>query len=168
MFSLFLLYWFQLSTWLFPVVYSSLWVCFFFFSRAFRSSVNSLVWLFSSFFIWALSAMYFSIRPAFKLSHRFGYVVLSFSLNSMKWCFLSLLLPLPRNDAIEHCSIPKSLWGFCNLCYFWILILSHGCLKRYRESFHFFNLFVFALLPSMWSILEKTPCGVGEPIAMPT
>jgi hypothetical protein len=38
----------------------------------------------SSFFLEALRAMNFPLRNAFIVSHRFGYVVASFSLNSKK------------------------------------------------------------------------------------
>jgi hypothetical protein len=65
-------------------------------SRAFRCAVKLLVYVLSSFFVEALRAMSFPLRPAFFVSHKFGYVVASFSLNSKKSFlsfFLSFFLP---------------------------------------------------------------------------
>jgi hypothetical protein len=42
------------------------------------------VYALSRFFLEALRAMSFSLRTAFIVSHKFGYVVASFSLNSKK------------------------------------------------------------------------------------
>jgi hypothetical protein len=53
-----------------------------FYSRAFRYVVKLLVYACSSFFLAALRAMSFPFRTAFIVSHKFGYVVASFSLNS--------------------------------------------------------------------------------------
>jgi hypothetical protein len=53
-------------------------------SRAFRCAVKLLVYALSSFFLEALRAMSFPLRTAFIVSHKFGYVVASFSLNSKK------------------------------------------------------------------------------------
>jgi hypothetical protein len=63
-----------------------------FYSRAFRCAVNLLVCALSSFFWVALRAMSFPLRTAFILSHKFGYVVASFSVNSKK-SLISLFLP---------------------------------------------------------------------------
>ena len=51
-------------------------------SRAFRCAVKLLVYAPSSFLLVALRAMSFPLRNAFIVSHKFGYVVASFSLNS--------------------------------------------------------------------------------------
>ena len=51
-------------------------------SRASRCAVRLLVYALSSFFLEALRAMSFPLRNAFIVSHKFGYVVASFSLNS--------------------------------------------------------------------------------------
>jgi hypothetical protein len=53
-------------------------------SRAFRCAVKLLVYALSSFFLEALKAMSFPLRTAFIVSHKFGYFVASFSLNSKK------------------------------------------------------------------------------------
>ena len=55
-----------------------------FFSRAFRCAVKSLMCAFSIFLMRALSAMNFPLSTAFIVSHRFGYDVSLFSLNSRK------------------------------------------------------------------------------------
>ena len=60
------------------------------------STVRLLVSALSSFFLEALIAMSFPLSTAFIASHRFGYVVFSFSLNSIKslisFFFSSLIL----------------------------------------------------------------------------
>ena len=61
-------------------------------SRAFRSVVKLLVCALSSFFLEALRAMSFPIRNAFIVSHKFGYILASFSLNSKK-SLIFLFLP---------------------------------------------------------------------------
>jgi hypothetical protein len=53
-------------------------------SRAFRCAVKLLVYALYSFSFEALRAMSFPPRTSFILSHKFGYVVVSFSLNSKK------------------------------------------------------------------------------------
>ena len=61
-------------------------------SRAFRRAVKLLVWDLSKFFMKALSAMDFPCNTAFIVSHKLGYDVPSFSLNSRK-SLISLFLP---------------------------------------------------------------------------
>jgi hypothetical protein len=53
-------------------------------SRAFRCAVNLLEYGLSSFFLEALRTMSFPLSTAFIVSHMFGYVVASFSLNYKK------------------------------------------------------------------------------------
>jgi hypothetical protein len=65
--------------------------------RAFRCAVKLLVYACSSFFLEAFTAMSFPLRTAFIESHKFGYVVASFSLNSKKsliFVFISSLTKL--------------------------------------------------------------------------
>ena len=52
--------------------------------RVFRCVVKSLMWAFSTFFMWVLSAMNFPLSTAFIVFHRFRYVVPWFLLNSRK------------------------------------------------------------------------------------
>jgi hypothetical protein len=47
----------------------------------------------SSFFLEVFRAMSFPLSTAFNVSHKYGYVVASFSLNSKMSLFLSLFLP---------------------------------------------------------------------------
>ena len=63
-------------------------------SRAFRCAVKLLVYALSSFCLEALRAMSFPLRTAFIVSHKFEYVVASFSLTSKK-PLISLFLPWP-------------------------------------------------------------------------
>ena len=60
-------------------------------SRAFRCVVKLLMCALSSYFLEALRAMIFPLRIAFIVSHKFGYVVASFSLTSKK-SLISLFL----------------------------------------------------------------------------
>jgi len=53
-------------------------------SRAFRCAVKLLIYTLSCFFLQALRAVSFPLSTAFIVSHNFGYVVPSFSLNSKK------------------------------------------------------------------------------------
>ena len=53
-------------------------------SRVFRCAVKLLVYALSSFFLEALRALRFPLRNTFIVSHKFGNVVASFSLNSKK------------------------------------------------------------------------------------
>ena len=69
----------------------------FFCSKTFRCAVNLLVDVLYSFFFETLRAMCFSLRTAFIVSHTFGYVMASFSLNSNKSLisfFISSLIKL--------------------------------------------------------------------------
>ena len=59
-------------------------------SRAFRCVVKLLVCVLSSFFLEALRAMSFPLGTTFTVSHKFGNVVASFSLNSKKSLISSL------------------------------------------------------------------------------
>ena len=52
--------------------------------RVSRCAVRLLMYALSSFFLEALSAMSFSLSTVFIVSHKFGYVVASFSLNCKK------------------------------------------------------------------------------------
>jgi len=61
-------------------------------SRAFRCAVKLLTYALSCVFLQALRAMSFPLSTTFVLSHKFGYVVPSFSLNSKK-SLISLFLP---------------------------------------------------------------------------
>ena len=53
-------------------------------SRAFRYAAKLLVKAISNFFLKALRAMSFPLSTAFVVSHKFGYVLATFSLNSKR------------------------------------------------------------------------------------
>ena len=77
--------WFQPWVWLFPTFYSS-WM------NLLTFVLELLCVLSTSFFLEALRAMSFPLRNAFIVSHKFGYVVASFSLNCKKSFFLYFFL----------------------------------------------------------------------------
>jgi hypothetical protein len=61
-------------------------------SRNFRCAVRLLVYSLFSFFLESLRAMSFPLRNVFIVTHKFGYVVASFSLNSKK-SLISFFIP---------------------------------------------------------------------------
>jgi hypothetical protein len=65
-------------------------------SRAFRCAVKLLVYAFSSFFLEALRAMSFPLWTVFIVSHKFGYVVALFSLNSKQTSISFFLYSLTK------------------------------------------------------------------------
>jgi hypothetical protein len=67
-----------------------------------RYSIRLLIWDLSVLLIYALMAINFSLRTAFAVSHRFWYVVFSFSLTSRK-LLISLLF---HQWSIDH-------WAMC-------------------------------------------------------
>jgi len=71
-------------------------------SRAFRCAVKLLKYALSYFFLQALRAMRFPLSTAFIVSHKFGYVVPSFSLNSKSLIsfFISSLTMLSLSRAL--------------------------------------------------------------------
>jgi hypothetical protein len=98
-----------------------------FHSRASRCAVRLLGYPLSSFFLEVLKATSFSVRTAFILFHKFGYVVASFSLNSKKsLIFFSLFLPWPMYHWGECCSVSMWILAFYYLCCYWSSALVHG------------------------------------------
>jgi len=75
-------------------------------SRAFRCAVKLLIYALSSFFLQALRAMSFPLSTAFIVSHKFGYVVPSFSLNS-KTSLISLFISF-----LTRLSLSRALFNF--------------------------------------------------------
>jgi hypothetical protein len=57
----------------------------------------------SSFFLAALRAMSFHLRSAFIVSHKFGYVVASFSLIYLIYFFISSLTKLSLSRVLLPC-----------------------------------------------------------------
>ena len=75
-------------------------------SRASRCAVRLLVYALSSFFLEALRAMSFPLRSAFIVSHKFGYVVALFSLNSKKSLISSFI------SSLAKLSLSRMLFSF--------------------------------------------------------
>jgi hypothetical protein len=94
------------------------------------------VYALSSFFLEALRAMSFPLRTAFIVSHKFGYAVPSFSLNSKKSLISSLLLPWPSYHCVECCSTFMCMWAFCSFCCYWRLALISSDLVGHMGLFH--------------------------------
>ena len=69
--------------------------------------------------------MSFPLSTAFIVSHRFGYVVSSFSLSSKK-SLISLFLPWPRYHWVEYCSFSMCMWAFRCFCCYWRPLLLHS------------------------------------------
>ena len=88
-------------------------------SSAFRCVVKLLVCALSSFFLEALRAMSFPLQNAFIVSHKFEYVVASFSLNS-KESFISFFLSSLTKVSLSYCC-SASTWmlAFYYLCCYW-------------------------------------------------
>jgi hypothetical protein len=82
--------------------------------RAFRCAFGLLVYALSSFFLEALRAMTFPLRTAFFVSHKFGYVVASFSLNSKVFNFFLY-------SFLDQGIIEKSVVQFSHEC--WLSII---------------------------------------------
>jgi hypothetical protein len=67
--------------------------------------------------------MSFPLSTAFIVSHKFGYTVTSFSLNS-KMSLISFFIPsLKSYHCVEYCSDSTFMWGFYCLLLFFLLLL---------------------------------------------
>ena len=126
-------------------------------SRAFRCVVKLLVCALSNFFLEALRAMIFPLRTAFIVSHKFGYVLASFSLNSKTSLILSLFLPWPSYHLEECCSSSTCMWDFSYLCCYWRSAFVHGDVIGCMGYFQYFCWVLF--YDWLWSIVEKGPWG---------
>jgi hypothetical protein len=73
----------------------------------------------------ALRAMSFPLNTAFIVSHKFGYIVPSFSLNSKK-VLISLFLPWPSYHWVGCCSASMCMWAFCCFSCYWRPVSIHG------------------------------------------
>jgi hypothetical protein len=87
-------------------------------SRACRCVVSLLVYALSSFFFQSLRALSFPLRTAFIVSHKFRYVVVSFSLNSKKSLISFFFSSLTKESLVLHDhSIPLPFSLNMGLCY---------------------------------------------------
>jgi hypothetical protein len=102
---------------LFPGIYSSC-VNLLPFVLESRCAVRLLVYALSSFFLEALRAMCFPLRTAFIVSHKSGYVVATFSLNSKK-SLISFFL-----SSLTKLSLSRLLFSFHLYVGFQLFMLS--------------------------------------------
>jgi len=128
---MFLLVWFQPWVWLFPAFYFSR--VYLIFSRAFRCAVKLLKYALSCFFLQALRAMIFPLSAAFIVSHKFQYVVSSFSFTSKKSLIFFLCLQWPTKLSLTSTSM--YMWAFCPICCYWSVALVRGFLIGYMGLF---------------------------------
>ena len=135
----------------------------YFCSRAFRCAVKLLVYSLSSFFLEALRAMSFLLRTAFMVSHKFGYVLASFLLNS-KTSLISFLTKL---------SLSRVLFSFhLNVGFLlFILLLKISLSSWWSEGMHGIICIILYLLRPvlwliMWSILEKVLWGAEKKVCI--
>jgi hypothetical protein len=129
-FFLFLLGWFQFWVWLFPDIYYS-WVYLLLFVLELSGVILSCYYcMLSPVSLWRHSDLSFPLSTAFIVSHKFGYVVPSFSLNYKK-ASISLFLSWPSYHWVSrHCSASLCMWDFCYFYCYWILTLVHDDLMR--------------------------------------
>jgi hypothetical protein len=88
-------------------------------STAFRCVIKLLVCALSSFILEALRAMSFPLSTAFTVSHKFEYIVASFSLNSKK-SLISFFI-----SSLTKLSLSKVLFSFhvyVGFLLFWLLL----------------------------------------------
>jgi len=103
---LFLLSWFPLLSLIISCLLCVLGIFASFYSRAFRCAVKLLTYALFCFFLQALRAMNFPLSTAFIVSHKFGYVVPSISLNSKK-SFISFFI-----SSLTKLSLSRALFNF--------------------------------------------------------
>ena len=147
--------WFQPSVWLFPGLYSS-WVSLLLFFLELSGVLLSIMWAFSLFFMWALSAMYFPLSTAFIVSHRFGYVMSLFLLNSRKTLIFFFISYLTRGWYSSWVFSFHEFVGFLGL----ELLLNSNFIPSWSDSTKVVTTFFCicgCLLPIMGWILEKVP-----------
>ena len=127
-----------------------------FFSRAFRCVVKLLKCALSSFCLEALRSMSFPLRNAFIVSHKFGHVVASFSLNSKKSLIYFFIPSLIKVSLIRVLLSFHVNVGFL----LFMLLLKFSLSPWWSDRMHgtisiFFYLLRPVLWPIIWSILEK-------------
>ena len=93
------------------------------------------VYVLSSFFLELLTTMSFPFSTAFIVSHKFGYIVPLFSLNSKKFLISLLFLPWLSYHGVGHCSASMCMGAFCCFCCNWRLALVCDDLIEYMGSF---------------------------------
>ena len=127
---------------------------------AFRCSAKLIVYALSSFFFLLgvmairLIAMGFHLSTVFIMSHKFGYIVPSFSSNSKKSFIFSLFLPWLSYHLVMRCSASTCMWAFCYFCCYWTPVLVHGdligCIVLFQSSCICWDLFYDQLNGHFW------------------
>ena len=102
-------------------------------SRAFRCATKLLVYALSSFFFEALRTLSFPLRNVFIVSHKFGYIVASCSLNSKN----SLISFFISYHWVECFSASTCMWDFYYLCCYWRSPLFRGDLIGFMGLFKY-------------------------------
>ena len=104
-------------------------------------------------FLEALRSISFPLSTACIVSHKFGYVVPSFSLNS-KRSLISLFLPWLSYHWVERYSDPMCMWAFCCFCCHWRPALIHsdliGGMGLFQSSFICWCLICDQLYGQFW------------------
>jgi len=134
-------------------------------TRASRCAVRMLVYAHSSFFLEALWAMSFPLRTTFIVSHKFGYVVASFSLKFKKSLisfFISFLSKVLLSRVLFSVHV--------NVGFLWVMpLLKTSLTLWWSDRMHGVILIYFYLLrpvlwPIIWSILEEVPWGAEKKV----
>lgn len=121
-------------------------------SKAFRCVTQWVIWDLSSFLMQVLSVMNLYLRTTFILSHRFWYVVFSFSFNSKKF-LVSFLISVCLDPVFTQYWVVQCTW----VCIFSIsvVLLSSGQIRC--KALSQFCCICWGLCSNMWSVLEKAP-----------
>ena len=137
-------------------------------SRTFRCAVMLLVYALCSFFLEAFRVMGFPISTVFIVSHKFGYIVPSFSLNS-KMSLISFFL-----SSLTKLSLSRMLFSFhVYVGFLLFLLLLKTSLSPWRSdrvhAWDYSNLLIsvevcFVSKASIWLLLEKVPWGAGKKV----
>jgi len=160
------------STWLISVL-SLIISCSLFLLGIFDSFHSSKFWCVDKLFVYALSifflealiAMSFTLRTAFMVSHTFGFVLPSFSLNSKKSLISFFISPWPSYHCVKHCPNSMGMWYFCRFCCYWrpALVCGDliGCMGLFQPL-----VFVeaFFMWPIMSSVLQWVPWGAKKKV----
>jgi hypothetical protein len=126
------------------------WICFLLF-YSFSVYCQAAVCALSSLFLEALRAMSFPLRNAIIVSHMFGYVVASFSLNSKMSLMSLFFLPWPRYHWEECFSISTWMFAFYYLFCYWKSALIYGDLIGCMGQFQYLNI--------CWGLFCDQLCG---------
>ena len=148
---LFLFGWFHPWVWWFSAIYSS-WVNLILFVLELSGVLSSgwCMYALSIFFLEALRAMSFPLRTVFIVSHKFGYVVPSFSLNSRKpliYFFFSYLTKLSLNRVLFIFHV------YVGFLLFMLLLKISLSLQWSDRMTGIISIFLYLLRPVLWPVM---------------